>query len=80
MKCGICYQGPPVWLWTLRPKEWSVVFVIRNEWELLRSQHPALWEQYRDVFEVVDPPWVLLLGVTMPPHGGSVGQWNLLMV
>jgi hypothetical protein len=56
MKCGICSQGPPVWLWSLRPKEWSDVFVIRNEWELIRSQHPALWEQYRNVFKVWDPP------------------------
>jgi hypothetical protein len=54
--CGVSIQGDPVWLWTLRPKEWSSICIIESEWELLRTRHYATWDRFQSLFDVVQPP------------------------
>lgn len=54
--CGVRFQGDPVWLWTLRPKDWSSICIIESEWKLLRSRHSTTWERFRSLFEVVQLP------------------------
>ena len=39
--CGVSIHDDPVWLWSLRPKEWSSICILQGELERLCSQHPA---------------------------------------
>jgi hypothetical protein len=48
--------GSDDWLWTLRKNEWESIIILRQEWELLRSHHHALWEVFEGKFKVIDPP------------------------
>lgn len=52
--CGVSTHDDPVWLWSLRPKEWSSICILQDEWERLRLRHPSTWERFRNVFDVVE--------------------------
>ena len=54
--CGVSIHDDPVWLWSLRPKEWSSVFILQSEWERLRLRHPVTWGRFQHLFTVVGPP------------------------
>jgi hypothetical protein len=56
LACGVSIQDDPVWVWTLRPKEWSQIFIIESEWERLRSRHSSIWNKFKAAFDVIHPP------------------------
>jgi hypothetical protein len=56
--CGVSIQDDPVWLWTLRPKEWASIFILESEWERLRHRHFTTWQRFESKFDVFHPPLV----------------------
>jgi hypothetical protein len=56
LTCGVSFQGPPVWLWTLRPRAWKTIFILKRDWEVLQLHHLPLWESFGGSLVVVDPP------------------------
>ena len=54
--CGVSIQDEPVWLWTLRLKEWSTIYISQPEYERLQVRYPTVWEKFKSALEVVDSP------------------------
>lgn len=54
--CGVSFENDPVWLWTLRPKEWHTIYITEPDELRLRQAHPVLWSQVKALLSIVSPP------------------------
>jgi hypothetical protein len=54
--CGVSFEALPVWLWTLRPKEWSQIFITGPDEARLHQVHPELRDILVEKFTIVMAP------------------------
>ena len=45
LTCGVVFESDPVWLWSLRPNSWSIIYVTDPDEPRLRQDHPALYDR-----------------------------------
>ena len=43
-ECGVCFEGLPVWLWTIRLAEWSTIYITDTDEAKLRQYHVSTWD------------------------------------
>jgi hypothetical protein len=48
--CGVSFENLPVWLWTLRPIEWSTIFITETDEARIHQTHPELWTRLSGKF------------------------------
>ena len=56
LTCGVRFQHLPVWLWALRPKEWSAIYITDPDERRIRQDHPSLWNLLHKSFVSVGTP------------------------
>ena len=54
--CGVSFESLPVWLWTLRPKDWSQIFITGPDEARLRQVHPKLLSTLENLLTIVSEP------------------------
>jgi hypothetical protein len=51
--CGVSFENLPVWLWAIRPIDWSQIFITKRDESRLCQTHPELWNRLSDKFLIV---------------------------
>ena len=51
--CGIMFEGLPVWFWSLRLSDWSVIYLSVEDEKRLKEDHPKTWDFAQDRISVV---------------------------
>ena len=46
--CGMIFEGLPVWLWSLRLSDWSLIYVSVEDEKMLKADHPKTWDFAQD--------------------------------
>ena len=54
--CGVSFESLPVWLWALRPKEWSEIFITESDERRIHQAHPELRTLMGERFVTVEDP------------------------
>ena len=62
--CGVTFEGPPAWLWSLRMNDWSSILIPPNDANLLRRDYETTWTVFQPKLVIADLPLLALLAGT----------------
>ena len=59
LSCGVSFETDPVWLWSLRPNDWSTIFITEPDEAILRQVHPSLYSKLGSKLSILSLPLAL---------------------